>query len=87
MNKLTFVIFLLGLIAIECSDIETKNQIQPLQFDIITFLKCIGGYKDLISTFVDFIYAIHDYDFDQAFLLMLKLGKEGVPALAKCLKA
>ena len=87
MNKLTFVIILLGLIAIECSDIETKNQIQPLQFDIITFLKCIGGYKDLISTFVDLIYAIHDYDFDQAFLLMLKLGKEGVPALAKCLKA
>ena len=55
MNKLTFVIILLRLIAIECSDIETKNQIQPLQFDIITFLKCIGGYKDLISTFVDFI--------------------------------
>lgn len=87
MNKMTFVIILLGLIAIECSGTETKNQIQPLRFDILSFLKCIGGYKDLIATFVDFIYAIHAHDFDQAFLLMLKLGKEGVPALSKCMKA
>lgn len=87
MNKLTFVIILLGLIAIECNEIESKTTIQPLRFDILSFLKCIGGYKEVLSTFVDFIYALHAHDFDQAFLLMLKLGKLGLPALAKCMKA